>query len=77
MSHLFVSGDDCAGDLLGDATEVGVGLELHVTLVTGLVVDNLHLACTNEVEFNNVGQAFLKWTQNCHLKLDLHTTRWH
>jgi hypothetical protein len=42
--HLFVGCNDGAGNFFGDSAEVGVRLELHVTLVARLVVDDLHLA---------------------------------
>jgi hypothetical protein len=41
--HLFVGCNDGAGNFLCDSAEVGVRLELHVTLVARLVVDDLHL----------------------------------
>jgi len=47
-SDLFVTGNDCSCDLLCDSAEVGVGLELHVTLVARLVIDDLHFAWKKE-----------------------------
>ena len=42
-ADLVVNAVDCAGDLLGCAAKVAVGLELHVALVPRLVVHHLHL----------------------------------
>lgn len=41
--YLVTAGYDSSGDLFLDGGKIGVGLELHVTLVARLVIQDFHL----------------------------------